>query len=143
MSLSPRLLLPRACTVSKNLTWKLPEVPQPGHAGRAGCSWQRASAACAVKTVQIDSGCWGGQAASAQSWFLRWLGKQFILDCVFSETHFPKDLAAATDSGLNFFIALSPLTSSQSNILYKIFIVRTCVTERVKETYKQLIPEGF
>lgn len=68
---------------------------------------------------------------------------QFILDYVFSATHFPKDLAAATDSSLNFSIALSPVTSSKKNILHKIFIVHTHVAERVKETYKQLIPKDF
>ena len=56
--------------------------------------------------MQFDSECWGGQAVLAQSWFLRWPGKQFMLDCVFSETRFMKGPAAVSDSSLNFSIAL-------------------------------------
>lgn len=56
--------------------------------------------------VQVDWECWGGQAALAPSCFLRWPGKQFVLDDVFAETHFVKGPAAALDSSLNFSVTL-------------------------------------
>lgn len=49
---------------------------------------------------------WGGRAALAQPQLRRWPGKQLVLQCVFSDTHFMEGPSAATDSSLSFSIAL-------------------------------------